>query len=50
MELLAQYIFQYYSMYPCTEDMILVSQATVEIFDKLKDDKGDVVSANHSMF
>lgn len=44
MEKLVNYIFEQYSMYPNSDDIILVSRATVEIFDKLKDDKGGVVS------
>lgn len=46
MEKLVQYIFDNYTMYPGTDDIILVSNAVVEIFDKLKDDQGGVVSIN----
>lgn len=44
MDLLVSYIFDNYSMYPTTNEIILVANATVEIFDKLKDDQGGIVS------
>lgn len=43
MEKLVFYIFDNYSMYPSTDDIILVSKAACEIFDKLKDDRGGAV-------
>lgn len=43
MEMLVNFVFAYYTMYPNVDEIILVSRATVEIFDKLKDDKGGVV-------
>lgn len=43
-ELLVSYIFDNYSMYPTMDEIILVANATVEIFDKLKDDQGGIVS------
>lgn len=45
-EKLVAYIFENYSYYPTTDDIILVSNATVQIFDKLKDDQGGIVSIN----
>lgn len=43
-EKLVWYIFDNYTMYPSTDDIILVSRAACEIFDKLKDEQGGVVS------
>lgn len=44
MEKLVGYIFDNFSMYPTVDDIILVSNAVVRIFDKLQDDRGGVVS------
>lgn len=43
-EKLVFYIFENYTMYPKVNDIILVSNAVVHIFDKLKDDQGGIVS------
>lgn len=43
-EKLVMYIFDNYTMYPSTDEIILVSRAACEIFDKLKDEQGGVVS------
>lgn len=43
-EKLVYYTFETYSMYPTAENIIQVSNAAVEIFDKLKDDQGGIVS------
>lgn len=48
MVILVNYIFEFYTMYPKWDEIVLVSRATVEIFDKLKDDKGGVVSSIYS--
>lgn len=42
-EMLVFYIFDHYSMYPDVENIILVCNAAVQIFDKLKDDQGGIV-------
>lgn len=41
---MVQYIFENYSTYPKIDDVILIANAVVEIFDKLKDEQGGVVS------
>lgn len=43
-ELLVLYIYENYTMYPNIEDFILVCNATVNLFDKLKDEQGGIVS------
>lgn len=43
-EKLVLFIFDNYSMYPATDNIILVSNAVVQMFDKLKDDQGGIVS------
>lgn len=43
--MLVNYIFEYYSMYPSFDEMVLVGRAMVGMFTKLQDDKGGVVSS-----
>lgn len=49
-EKLVAYIFTNYTMYPATDDIVLVSNAAVQIFDKLKDHQGGIVSVIFSNY
>lgn len=38
------YVFENYGQFPTVNEIILVSNALIRLFDKLKDDQGGIVS------